>query len=106
MKIIFRIVLILAAAAILGGAMYAAVNTVGASASFGERGERMRPTDGDGDREDMFRSEHEGRERDFDDGRGFFLPFGMVKALIFISVTAAIYYFAEQFTRRKKRLAV
>ncbi|GAB4539622.1 MAG: hypothetical protein Fur002_05020 [Anaerolineales bacterium] len=109
MKIIFRILSILLAAAVIGGAIYAAVNAMSSASSFDEGGEELRPMDKfarpDGHDGDGFRPGHEERERDFD-GRGFFLPFGMVKALALISVTAAAYYFAAQFTRKQKRIAV
>jgi hypothetical protein len=89
MKTIFRVLVILVVAAIVGGTIFAAVNHVSAGAgpqrAFEEGNRPFRP---DGDRE---RTQG-----------GFGLPFGVVKSLVIISIIAAIYFNVIRFFGKKK----
>jgi hypothetical protein len=90
MKILFRVLVILVVASLIGGAIFALVNVSGAAS---QRSSVQRP---EGDR---FRPE--GGERDQSNG-GFFLPFGMIKNLAVISIIAAIYlHLGKWFGKRK-----
>ncbi|MDD2921694.1 MAG: hypothetical protein PHQ36_05345 [Anaerolineales bacterium] len=80
MKTLFRILVILVVASLIGGVIFALVNMNDSasqqrSAFQRPEGERHRPEGGDRDRL----------------GGSIFLPFGMIKNLAVISIIAAIY---------------
>ena len=92
MNTLFRILVILVAATLIGGLMYVGVSASNTSAGPGdfEQGEgRPRPAEGvefgDGD-EGEFRPEREGRGEG-----GFGLPGGVLKALVLMSIAGGIY---------------
>lgn len=95
MKTLFRVILILAAASLLAGLMYAAVNTAGNSsgAPTGTEIRQRPPQDGDFDG---------GPAGEFEEG-GLFLPFGMLKALVVVSLIAVVYFQAINRFRQKAK---
>lgn len=95
MNTLFRILVILVAATLIGGLMYVGVSASNTSAGPGdfEQGEgRPRPAEGvefgDGD-EGEFRPEREGRGERGEGGFG--LPGGVLKALVLMSIAGGIY---------------
>jgi hypothetical protein len=90
MNTLFRILVILVVASLIGGAIFALVNVAAAasqqSSSHRPEGDRHRP---------------EGGERDGPDG-GIFLPFGMIKNLVVISIIAAVYLNAGKWFGKKR----
>lgn len=101
MNTLFRVLIILVVASIIGGLMYVAVDASGSS-SFEEGrpgGGQFRP-DGDGDG-DAFRPEGEGRgERG-----GFGFPAGIIKALVLMSIAGGIYSAIAWAGKKSKRSA-
>lgn len=102
MNTLFRVLIILVVASIVGGLMYVAVDASGSS-SFEEGrpggGGQFRP-DGDGDG-DAFRPEGEGRgERG-----GFGFPGGIIKALVLMSLAGGIYSAIAWAVKKSKRSA-
>jgi len=101
MKIIFQVLVILAVATLIGGAMYAAVNAGGNMAQMrsGEfDGQQPTPPNG----EEFHRPDG---ERDFQGG--ITLPFGIIKSLVVIGIVAAFYFNASKWwINRKKRAAL
>jgi hypothetical protein len=88
MKIIFRIIMILAAAMMIGGALYAMVDRGGSSSP-------QTPAFENGDRPEGFPPSGEfvpgvRPERDGPDGASF-LPAGVLKSLLIISIVSVIY---------------
>ncbi len=82
MKTIYRVLIILFVAALLGGAIYAAVSAGGNGVQARERGEFDR---------ERFEPREGGIRPEGEDG--IWLPFGMVKSLIIIFLIGAPYYF-------------
>ena len=97
MKTIFRILVILVVASIIGGLMYAAVSAAGNNTQTRTRddlpGDRPAPPDGE------FRPERDGDREGFEGG--FMLPFGMVKSLVLMCIIGVPYFF----WRRRNQLA-
>lgn len=94
MKIIFRILLILVVASLIGGLMYAGVNASGSSSvqtSF--EGERPLPPDSEEFRPDGER----------DEGGGFEFPFGVVKSLVLMSIAGGVYSVIVSAGKKGKR---
>ncbi|MBL8062902.1 MAG: hypothetical protein JNK32_07785 [Anaerolineales bacterium] len=104
MKTLFRVLLILVVATLIGGVMYIGVDASGSSnaPSFGDdegrpqlpAGGEFRP-DGDGD---AFRPE--GRDHD-EGGLGF--PGGVIKALVLMSIAGGIYSVIAWAGKKAKR---
>jgi hypothetical protein len=101
MKVIFRVLVILVVATLIGGAIFAAVSAGGSS------GNTQRGFEG-GDRPALPNGEAPGNFRpDGDGGRsegGSGLPFGMVKGLVIITIIAAIYFNINKFFGKKKSI--
>ncbi|MFM8369747.1 MAG: hypothetical protein ACKOBD_13445 [Chloroflexota bacterium] len=86
MNTLFRILVILVVATIIGGLMYVGVSASGSSASFGdfeEGEERPQPPEG-------FEFRPEGEEQE-DRDSGFGFPGGVIKALVLMSIAGGIY---------------
>lgn len=101
MKIIFRVIVILVVATIIGGAIFAAVNSSGSSAG------PQRVFEDNGDRPALanegFHPNGEDRpETDGNFGGGIGLPFGMIEGLAIISIVAVTYFNASRFFGKKK----
>lgn len=98
MKTLFRILIILAAATIIGGLMYVGVSASGsADAPSYEEGSRSQfnsdgDHDGDGFRPEGGEFRPEG-ERDGERGErgGFGFPGGIIKALVLMTIAGGIY---------------
>lgn len=85
MRTMFRILLILVVASLIGGLMVAGVNASGSSAEFGDfDGDRPRSPEGA-----EFRPEFEGRDERGEGGFGF--PGGMIKAIVLMSIAGGVY---------------
>ena len=99
MRILFRILLILAVATIVGGAIYALANRSGSSAQASrvQKGERPGAFDSDGEF-----NPRTGPDRD-EFGGGFFLPLGMIKNLAIISIIAVIYLGTSKWMGKRSR---
>lgn len=112
MKTLFRILIILAAATIIGGLMYVGVSASGSSAttSFEEgRPPQFNPggdNDGDGFRPEGGEFRPEG-ERDGERGErgGFGFPRGIIKALVLMTVAGGIYSAIVWTGKKAKRAA-
>ncbi|MDP1548455.1 MAG: hypothetical protein Q8L87_20780 [Anaerolineales bacterium] len=95
MKTLFRILVILIIASMIGGLMYAGVSAAGDAPSL--ENERPRLPEGE-----QFRPEREGpAERD-----GIDLPGGMVKALALMSIAGGIYSATVWAGRKAKQVPV
>lgn len=110
MKTIFRILVILAAATLIGGLMYVGVNAGGNMTQTRTRGEfdgeGFAPLDGQFHpaRDGEFRPDRDGGREDFEGG--MFLPFGIVKNLVVVAIIAAIYFSLNKYFVKRKRRAV
>lgn len=94
MKTLFRVLIILVAASIIGGLMYAGVSAAGTTSFEGERpqmpeGAEFRPE----------REEHGEREG------GFGFPGGVIKSLVLMSVSGGIYFAVARAGRKAKQVA-
>lgn len=97
MKTIFRVLVILVAASIIGGLMYAGVSASGSSTANFEEGEgRPQPPEGA-----EFRPEGEREERE----GGFGVPTGIIKALVLMLVAGGIYSAIVWTGKKAKRIA-
>ncbi len=92
MKTIFRVLIILTVAALIGGMLYSAVNAMPASNRF--EAKRFERPDGE-----EFHLDEEHEEREEFEG-GMMLPFGMVKSLVVMSVIGAPYFLFRKFKRK------
>lgn len=88
MKTLFRILVILVVASLVGGAIFAAVNGGGTSS----QGNSIQREDG--------RERPDGNERD--QSSLLFLPFGMIKNLIVIAIIATVYLNAGKWLSKGK----
>lgn len=104
MNTLFRVLIILVVASIIGGLMYVAVGASDSSGSStfeeGRPGGQFRP-DGDGDG-DGFRPEGEGRRGE---RGGFGFPGGIIKALVLMSLAGGIYSAIAWVGKKSKRSA-
>jgi hypothetical protein len=98
MKTLFRVLVILVMASIIGGLMYAGVSALGSSTTNFEEGEG-RPQRPEGAE---FRPEHDEHENR---GDGIDLPGGVVKALVLMSVAGGIYSAIVWAGKKAKRFA-
>lgn len=101
MKTLFRVLIILAAASIIGGLMYAGVSASGPTTglpNFEEGGERPQLPEGV-----EFRPE--GGEREERDG-GFGFPGGVIKALVLMSFAGGIYSAIVMTGKKAKRAVI
>lgn len=98
MKVIFRVLVIIAVATLIGGTIYGVVSA-GGSSTGQQRGfdgrERPAPPNGGGD------FHPEGGDRRRNEG-GFGLPFGMAKGFIIVAIIAAVYYNVSKLFGKKK----
>lgn len=103
MRIIFRILIILAVAVVVGGTLYAIVDNMGASASQppafenGERPEVSRPA---GEFDPGARPER----GEFDGG--MFIPMGMLKSLAVIAIVSAVYLIPARWIGNLKKQVI
>ncbi|HAX68348.1 MAG TPA: hypothetical protein DCY14_01950 [Anaerolineae bacterium] len=103
MKTLFRILVILVAASIIGGLMYVGVNASGSSdTSTFEEGRRPQ-FNPDGD-DNMFRPEGDERGEHGERG-GFGFPGGVIKALVLMSIAGGIYSAVVWTGKKAKRVA-
>ncbi len=94
MKVIFQTFVIFAVAALIGSAIFAAVNMGGNATQTRERAfDENRPARPEGGHEEN----HEG---------GMMLPFGMVKSLVIISVIGAPYFILTKRNPKKQSISV
>jgi len=103
MKTISRILIILAAAAIVGGIIFALVgnNTSDTRSGFDRHGDaEFRPGDNDGN----FAPRHERDREGF--GGGLFLPGGVIKGLLIISVVMIVWLNTGKLLGRRKAIQV
>ena len=91
MKVLFRVLVVLAAASLVGGAIFAAVNMNGT----GSQQPSFQQTEGDRPRPEGDRERAEG---------GFGFPFGVVKSLVMISVVAVVYLNGSKWFGKASRI--
>jgi len=101
MNTFFRVLIILVAAAIIGGLMYVGVSASDSGTNgfpeFEENGERPQFTEGS-----EFRPEGDHDERG--EGGGFGFPAGVIKALVLMSVAGGIYSAVVWMGKKTKRV--
>lgn len=99
MRTLFRVLLILVVASLIGGLIVAGVNASGSSSTPGDfDGDGPRPPDGA-----EFRPEFEGRDERGEGGFGF--PGGMIKAIVAMVVAGGVYS-AAAWTWKKAKATV
>jgi len=99
-KTLGRILMIVAAFALMMGLIYAAVNAGGSSnngAAFQRGGDRFAPPDGT---QPQFRGEGRG---DNGSGNGFGMIFGLLKNTIIIAVIVALIVFPKNILQERRR---
>ena len=101
MKTLFRVLVIMVVASIIGGLMYAGVSASGSSTTNFEEGEG-RPQRPEGAE---FRPEHDEHEEHENRGDGFDLPGGSVKALVLMSLAGGVYSAIVWAGKKAKRSA-
>ncbi|GAB4496685.1 MAG: hypothetical protein OHK003_02630 [Anaerolineales bacterium] len=100
MKTLFRVLVILVAASIIGGLMYAGVSASNSSASFGDfDGDESRPQPPEGAEFRPEREDHEEHEGEFD------FPGGMIKAVVLMSIAGGAYSAIVWAGKKAKRVA-
>lgn len=99
MKTLFRVLVILVAASVIGGLMYAGVSASDSPASFGDfdEGDEVRPQLPEGTE---FRPERE----EHDEG-SFGFPGGVIKAVVLMSIAGGVYSAIVWAGRKAKRVA-
>lgn len=111
MNTLFRIVIILVVATIIGGLMYVGVSSSGSSsASSFEEGIRPQfspdgDNDSDGFRPDSGEFRPEGEQGERGERSGFGFPGGVIKALVLMTIAGGIYSGIVWTGKRAKRLA-
>lgn len=100
MKTIFRILVILVAATIIGGSIFALVgNTSEAPSGFDRHGSTgFRP----GDNDESFAPRQERDRQEF--GGGFFFPGGAIKGLLVVAVVMVVWLNAGKLFGRRKAI--
>ena len=107
MKTLGRIFIILAATALVTGALYLTFNSTSMNlpSEFAERGERFQPSGSSLDFETGARPEFYGERFERGEGmEGGFLPFGWIKNIGVMGVIVAIFVLPKGL-KKKKRLA-
>lgn len=101
MKTLFRVLIILVVASIIGGLMYAGVSASNSSASFGDfdGDESRRPLPPEGAEFRPEREDHEEHEGEFD------FPGGMIKAVVLMSIAGGAYSAIVSAGKKAKRVA-
>ena len=100
MNTLFRILVIVVIATLIGGLMYAGVSAAGSATTFGDFEEsegRPQPPEGV-----EFRPEREEAE---EGEAGFGFPAGMIKALVLMSVAGGVYSAVVLAGKKAKRVA-
>jgi len=101
MKTLFRMLIILVTASIIGGLMYVGVSASDASVSFGDFDEdEIRPQPSEGVEFYPEREDHEEREG------GFGFPGGVIKALVLMSIAGGIYSAVVWTGKKAKQIRV